>query len=103
MTLPIAHGEGRFVTASPAVLERLKSRGQVALTYTSDVNGSEAQIAGVCDRSGRVFGLMPHPERYLDWTRHPFWTRLDPAVRRGDTPGLAMFRNAVRAASAVRV
>ena len=53
------------------------------------------RIAGICDASGLVFGLMPHPERYLRWTRHPRWTRLDAAARRGDPPGLAIFRNAV--------
>jgi phosphoribosylformylglycinamidine (FGAM) synthase-like amidotransferase family enzyme len=48
--------------------------------------------------SGRIFGLMPHPERYLDWTRHPFWTRLDPNTRARRTPGLSMFVGAVEAA-----
>lgn len=99
MMLPIAHGEGRFVAKSAAVLERLQRQGQVALRYRENVNGSEDAIAGICDPSGRVLGLMPHPERYLDWTRHPYWTRLAPGAARGDTPGLAMFRNAVRAAA----
>jgi phosphoribosylformylglycinamidine synthase len=83
------------------VLRALEAGGQVALRYADNVNGSEAAIAGICDASGRIFGLMPHPERYLDWTRHPFWTRLEPSVRSGDTPGLAIFRNAVRAAEQV--
>ncbi len=103
MQLPIAHGEGRFVAASPAVLERLKANGQVALRYTENPNGSEDSIAGICDASGRIFGLMPHPERYLDWTRHPYWTRLPEAQRRGDTLGLAMLRNAVRAVATASV
>lgn len=101
MQLPIAHGEGRFVTSSPAVLDALKSGGQIALTYTDNPNGSTADIAGICDASGRIFGLMPHPERYLDWTMHPYWTRLAPAARTGPTPGLLMFMNAVRAAQGV--
>lgn len=101
--LPVAHGEGRFVTADLRVLSALEQRGQVALRYRNNFNGSQGGIAGICDVSGRVFGLMPHPERFLEWTRHPYWTRLDPTLRRGLTPGLRIFRNAVEAASAVRV
>lgn len=99
MQLPIAHGEGRFVTASDAVLDALRRGGQIALTYAESVNGSQEDIAGICDATGRIFGLMPHPERYLDWTLHPFWTRLDAKIRSGaaPTPGLMMFQNAVRA------
>lgn len=97
MRLPIAHGEGR-VAAAPAVLDRLEGAGQVPLRYVDNPNGSERDIAGICDRTGRVFALMPHPERYLDWTRHPFFTRLDAGTRAGETPGLRIFRNAVSAA-----
>lgn len=103
MRLPIAHGEGRFVTSDKAVLKDLMLGGQIALTYVDNPNGSEADIAGICDPSGRIFGLMPHPERYLDWTRHPFWTRLPEHVSSGPTPGLMMFQNAVRAVERVRV
>ena len=46
---------------------------------------------------------MPHPDRYLAWTHHPFWTRLDEGTKAGDTPGLAMFRSAVTAAGALHV
>lgn len=95
MMLPIAHGEGRFVAASAEALAALERGGQVAVRYAEPVNGSQGDIAGICDASGRVFGLMPHPERYLDWTRHPFWTRLDAGTRSGRTPGLAMFEAAV--------
>ncbi|MEO1237421.1 MAG: phosphoribosylformylglycinamidine synthase subunit PurQ, partial [Planctomycetota bacterium] len=73
--LPIAHGEGRF-TAPSEVLDRLEADGQVALRYAEDVNGSARSIAGICDPSGRIFGLMPHPERFTSWNQHPFWTRL---------------------------
>ncbi|HVU62555.1 MAG TPA: phosphoribosylformylglycinamidine synthase subunit PurQ [Phycisphaerales bacterium] len=97
LRLPIAHGEGRFVTANTGVLRALRERGQIALEYVDNPNGSEANIAGICDAGGRIFGLMPHPERYLEWTLHPFWTRLDTGVRRGPTPGLRMFQNAVGA------
>lgn len=97
MMLPIAHGEGRFVADSTDTLRALERHGQIALRYAKhdNLNGSEGRIAGICDPSGRILGLMPHPERYTQWTHHPFWTRLDPSSRRGDTPGLAMFRAAV--------
>ena len=101
--LPVAHGEGRLVTGDPSVLRELEASGQVVLRYRDNYNGSEGAVAGICDPSGRVFGLMPHPERYLDWTRHPFWTRLDAGVRKGPTPGLRMFMNAVEAARGVAV
>ena len=94
---PSAHGEGRFVASDPGVIDRLVSGGQVPLRYADNFNGSAEAIAGVCDPSGRVFGLMPHPERYLDWNRHPWWTRLPAEIRRGPTPGLKIFLNAVEA------
>ncbi|MFN7020692.1 MAG: phosphoribosylformylglycinamidine synthase subunit PurQ [Phycisphaerales bacterium] len=103
LLLPIAHGEGRVVAESGAVIDALRERGQIALTYTDNPNGSTADIAGICDVTGRIFGLMPHPERYLEWTLHPYWTRLDAGLRRGSTPGALMFRAAVEAAVAARV
>lgn len=111
MMLPIAHGEGRLVARDRHVIDRLGRAGQIALRYAPgfNVNGSEGGIAGVCDATGRIFGLMPHPERYLDWSRHPFWTALQPrggdgrsTCMAGDTPGLMMFRNAVGAVLAGR-
>lgn len=101
--LPAAHGEGRLVFGSAGLLARLEASGQIPLRYRDNYNGSEGAVAGLCDVSGRVFGLMPHPERYLDWTRHPWWTRLDDRVRRHETPGRRIFRNAVEAARAVGV
>jgi phosphoribosylformylglycinamidine synthase len=97
MRLPIAHGEGRFVTANAGTLERIERAGQVALRYVDNPNGSVNGIAGICDATGRIFGLMPHPERYLEWVHHPFWTRLPTAARETETPGLRIFRNAVEA------
>lgn len=97
MRLPIAHGEGRFVTANAGTLERLERAGQVALRYIDNPNGSTNDIAGICDATGRIFGLMPHPERYLEWVQHPFWTRLPASTRGHETPGLRIFRNAVDA------
>lgn len=101
--LPVGHGEGRLLFESPAALERIEAGGQIALRYTDNFNGSDGAVAGVCDPTGRIFGLMPHPDRFLDWTRHPFWTRLDPTRRRGDAPGLAMFRSAVEAVAGAAV
>lgn len=94
--LPIAHGEGRFV-AGEDQLNALDANGQVAVVYDAEdnPNGSSRHIAGICDPSGLVLGLMPHPERYTRWTQHPWWTRLDAGTRSGDAPGLRMFRNAV--------
>lgn len=110
MELPIAHGEGRFVTVSDAATKALWDNGQVALTYAAPAdavaagagdsgdpdnpNGSADDIAGVCDASGLVFGLMPHPERYVDPTQHPAWTRRSPLPPIGQ--GLAIFENAVK-------
>lgn len=107
MYLPMAHAEGKFVAASESVLGELRTAGRLAVRYcdqaggvTEDVlpfphnpNGADANVAGVCDASGRVFGLMPHPERHLDPTQHPFWTRRKEQPERGD--GFAMFQNAV--------
>lgn len=92
--LPVAHAEGRFV-APPVVLDRLATAGQVAIRYSSGTNpnGSQGDVAGICDPSGRVFGLMPHPERFLRWENHPRWTR-EPRKAEGD--GVRFFRSAVR-------
>lgn len=82
--LPVAHGEGRVAVESPAVVERLAQAGCTALRYrTADgtapgypdnPNGSCDDLAGLCDPTGRIFGLMPHPERFLEITHHPEWT-----------------------------
>jgi phosphoribosylformylglycinamidine synthase subunit PurQ / glutaminase len=96
--LPIAHGEGKFLCGSDAVRKALWDSGQVALTYTGDnPNGSTDAIAGVCDASGRVFGLMPHPERHLVAQQHYDWaSRSTKPDAEGD--GLQIFRNGVDAA-----
>ncbi len=104
--LPIAHAEGKFVTRDEPALAELKRHGQLVLRYFSaeanengDVpypanpNGSIANAAGVCDETGRVFGLMPHPERHIDPTQHPRWTR-GKLKEKGD--GLRLFENAVQ-------
>jgi phosphoribosylformylglycinamidine synthase subunit PurQ / glutaminase len=94
MYLPVAHAEGKFVAREQEVLQQLESAGQLVLRYAEgdNPNGAMANVAGVCDATGRVLGLMPHPERYIDPTQHPRWTRGDASVV-GD--GLKMFQNAV--------
>ena len=73
ITLPIRHGEGKIVFAGDLIAqeshyETLINNQQIALTYVDDVNGSYQKIAGVCDPSGRIFGLMPHPEAAtIEW------------------------------------
>ena len=108
MYLPMAHAEGKFVAANGAVLDELRRQGRLAVRYAragqgsvqdellpfpENPNGADANVAGVCDASGRVFGLMPHPERHIDPTHHPFWTRRSEQPEYGD--GFAMFKNAV--------
>ena len=94
--LPSAHGEGRFVAPQP-LLERLEAAGQIAVRYGAgeNFNGSVGAVAGICDPSGLVLGLMPHPERFTRWTQHPRWTRLDARELKGEPLGLQMFRRAV--------
>jgi phosphoribosylformylglycinamidine synthase I len=115
--LPVAHGEGQFVLADVAQLAGLQACKQIPIVYTSNAwqaslmspspatlpftgyentpypanpNGSIGDIAGICNARGNVFGLMPHPERYVDALQHP--------QRRGNTKGegdgLQIFKNA---------
>jgi phosphoribosylformylglycinamidine synthase subunit PurQ / glutaminase len=103
MYLPVAHAEGKFVTRDPEVLSQLERNRQIVLRYRSadggspvrypdNPNGAVAHIAGICDTTGRVCGLMPHPERHIDPTHHPQWTR---ARRTAAPDGLRVFQNAV--------
>lgn len=102
--LPIAHGEGRFIPASDDLLASLDRSGQIAVRYAADdnPNGSVGGVAGICDATGLVFGLMPHPERYTRWTQHPWWTRLNARDMTGEPLGLQMFRKAVEHAKRPR-
>lgn len=95
--LPVAHGEGRFTVADPAVLDQLRQRGQIALRYAPEQNpnGSTDDIAGICDPTGLVLGLMPHPERYVHSTQPPDWTRRADELTNQTPPGLRFFQNAV--------
>jgi len=105
MLLPVAHAEGKFVTRNAAVLESLARDGQLVLKYRrfsgedgvgvpypDNPNGSAADTAGVCDATGRVFGLMPHPERHIDPSQHPRRSR---GEGRDPGDGFRVFRNAV--------
>ena len=105
--MPAAHAEGRFVVRDAAALDRLRSRGQIALryatpggevahTYPACPNGSVESIAGICDPTGRVLGLMPHPERNVTPWHHPHWTRLG---RRSEGEGLPFYRRMVEVAA----
>lgn len=100
--LPVAHGEGKFTTVSEKTLDKLEDNDQVVFKYVDsdgnldgyprNPNGSDRHIAGICDSTGRIFGLMPHPERYLSRYNHPRWTR-EKLDEEGD--GAIIFRNAV--------
>ena len=118
MELPIAHAEGKIVPRDPAVLSGWQKRAQIALRYSRpekdgsggtspanednvlpypfNPNGSAANIAGLSDPTGRVLGLMPHPERFLFRTQHPQWTRQQRERDGDEGAGLRLFRNAVR-------
>jgi phosphoribosylformylglycinamidine synthase subunit PurQ / glutaminase len=106
--VPVAHAEGKFLTESPELLAALNKGGQVAFRYCSasgrppdypdNPNGSMEGIAGITDRTGRVLGMMPHPERHFLFRQHPFWTRLEKKTELGD--GAKIFENGVRYARA---
>ncbi|MEE8452214.1 MAG: phosphoribosylformylglycinamidine synthase subunit PurQ, partial [Thermoguttaceae bacterium] len=109
MYLPVAHAEGKFVArdeeamgqldaADQLILRYLPLRGEGAdVPYPDNPNGSKANVAGICDATGRVLGLMPHPERFIHPTHHPRWTRGEagPITEESVGDGLQMFVNAV--------
>ena len=114
--LPIAHGEGKVVTKDTNTLEELKSAGHIAFKYVDEngkeggypinPNGSVDSIAGLTDTTGRILGLMPHPERHIRPTQHPHWSRHEPRTTspepRTTSPeprtadGMTIFNNAVK-------
>lgn len=101
--MPVAHGEGKFVSREAGVLKQLKSHDQVVFRYCDaegkpgeypvNPNGSQDDIAGICDRTGQILGLMPHPERFFHFTQCPSWTRLPKTSKYGD--GARVFENGV--------
>ena len=101
LDLPIRHAEGKIVIASmrrTETLDKMERGGLTCLRYEGDPNGSEERLAGLCDLSGRVFGLMPHPEAFVRWTSHPEWTS-QPARASAPGQGLAIFENAYQEAT----
>jgi len=100
---PVAHAEGKFVPGNQEVLARLNENGQIAFRYCTangeesdypeNPNGSIDHIAGITDTSGRILGLMPHPERHFLFTHHPYWTRLNKTGEYGQ--GAKIFENGV--------
>ncbi|MBW2264638.1 MAG: phosphoribosylformylglycinamidine synthase subunit PurQ [Deltaproteobacteria bacterium] len=114
LELPIRHGEGKFI-APAEVIKRLTDQGQIVFQYATpegavaggnfpyNPNGSVEDIAGVCDPTGRIFGLMPHPEAFNHWTNHPGWTRRKVLSKRQGrridtelTVAMKIFKNAVK-------
>ena len=113
LELPVRHGEGKFY-ADDGIIHRLFDQKQVALQYAMpdgnpadqqfpfNPNGSVQDIAGICDPTGRIFGLMPHPEAFNHPTNHPDWTRIkesrkrqDQGIETGPTLGIRMLQNSV--------
>lgn len=104
LELPIRHGEGKFIVRDAAVMDALKAGGHVALRYCrhdgspahgefpDNPNGSQDDIAGICDTTGRIFGLMPHPEANILRQHHPRWYRENLPE---EGAGLQVFRNAI--------
>jgi phosphoribosylformylglycinamidine synthase I len=100
--LPIAHGEGKFITKDKVVLERLKNNGQIVFQYCNEEgrlsgypdnpNGSEGSVAGICDETGRILGLMPHPERHILCLQHPRWEKRE-KNKEGD--GIKIFHSGI--------
>ena len=106
--VPVRHGEGKFATLDAPVLQRLESEGMVVFRYVDadtgeptdafphNPNGSVRAIAGICDPTGRIFGMMPHPEAHLFVHNHPQWVRQRIAgTLPAEGEGVAIFRNAV--------
>jgi len=100
---PVAHGEGKFICKNKNILKSLVDNRQIVFRYCTqdgndpaypeNPNGSKDHIAGITDTTGRILGLMPHPERHYLFTQHPFWTRLSKKSRYGD--GAKVFQNGV--------
>ncbi len=107
--LPVAHAEGKVVTRDEKTLKKLKDEKQIAFKYVDEngkegeypvnPNGSVDSIAGLTDSTGRVMGLMPHPERHVRPTQHPHWTRRgtrNDGRQIQDADGMTIFNNAVK-------
>ncbi len=102
--IPVAHAEGKFIPKDASVLKSLKDNGHIVFRYCNkdgeraeypeNPNGSVYDIAGICDRTGRILGMMPHPERHITYLQHPNWRRYSPDAK-GMGIGLKIFENGV--------
>jgi len=100
--LPVAHGEGKFVTQDESILNKITMNHQIVFKYVNEQgeetgypwnpNGAVRNIAGICDPTGQILGMMPHPERHVEPTQHPRWTR-NGLKEWGE--GFIIFKNAV--------
>ncbi|MGC1878530.1 MAG: phosphoribosylformylglycinamidine synthase subunit PurQ [Rhabdochlamydiaceae bacterium] len=110
--LPVRHAEGNFVVKEGGMIDRLVANRQIALQYGAidgkvadhypdNPNGSSHSIAGICDGTGRVLGMMPHPEAAIFFTHFPDWIRRKEELKRQGLsiplhgPGLNLFKNVV--------
>jgi phosphoribosylformylglycinamidine synthase I len=104
MYLPVAHAEGKVVMCAgmpeevSVALHYANETGNIQADYPYNPNGSMNNIAGICDATGRVFALMPHPERFISWTQHPRWSR---EARQDHGDGFRIFLNAVKYARGI--
>jgi len=99
--LPVRHGEGKFLSKNEEIRKRLRAQNQIVAQYVDEAgnladypycpNGAQDNIAAICDSTGRIFGIMPHPEAFLFPQNHPRWTR--EKVEKGE--GLKILKNAV--------
>lgn len=102
--LPVRHGEGKFIAQTDGVLSEMKAKNLIPVQYSDSCfetptmvyphnpNGSDVAVAGICDATGRVFGMMPHAESYNHYTNHPSWTRKKLPE---EGMGISVFRNGV--------
>ncbi len=100
--LPVAHGEGKFIPKNESALRKLKERNLIVFQYVDEAgalagyphnpNGSVFNIAGITDPTGRILGMMPHPERHIQFTQHPRWTRLE---KKPFGDGFKIFQNGI--------
>lgn len=101
--LPVQHGEGRFVTANSSIMQKLIDNKQIVFQYADEAgkptasypdnpNGSMYSIAGICDTTGQIFGMMPHPEHFVEDWQHPNWRR---KKNKGTCFGLSIYKQAV--------
>ena len=103
--MPVAHAEGKFITKDTKVFEELRGNGQIVFRYCNksggdpvypeNPNGSIDNIAGICDPTGRILGMMPHPERHVSFLQHPNWRRTADGIKHMGI-GLKIFKNGVK-------